>query len=38
VQRRSGTPLLMLHGKSNAVFVEKPGQVAEVPGFFVLLH
>jgi hypothetical protein len=30
--------VLMLRGKSNAVFVEKLGQVAEVFWFFVLLH
>ena len=34
VQCRYGTRVLMLHGKSNAVFVEKLGQVAEVFAVF----
>lgn len=34
VQCRYGTRVLMLHGKSNAVFVDKLGQVAEVLGVF----
>ena len=34
VQCRYGTRVLMLHGKSNAVFVEKLEQVADVFGVF----
>lgn len=34
VQCRYGTRVLMLHGKSNAVFVEKLGQVSEVFAVF----
>lgn len=34
VQCRYGTRVLMLHGKSNAVFVEKLEQIADVFGVF----
>ena len=34
VQCRYGTRVLMLHGKSNAVFVDKLEQVAEVLGVY----
>jgi hypothetical protein len=34
VQCRYGTRVLILHGKSNAVFVDKLAQVAEVLGVF----
>ncbi len=34
MQCRYGTRVLMLHGKNNAVFVDKLEQVAEVLGVF----